>query len=167
VLFVRSSWDVRPSRYLWLTAISNFNYCIVARYHSNHQPRVTHPLLLHLFNFGVRRKQLKHTGFEAFTAVKMCIVTPCGLAGGYQRFGGTYRLCLQGRCKMEAINSSETFLTTCKTTRCHGVTVTLLSLVFCQIFSTSKNVTCKVCILFYVPVFHTMGRFRVFEPNVN
>jgi hypothetical protein len=42
-----------------------------------------------------------HLTFDVLTAVKMSIVvfrvlTPCDLVGGYQCFGGTYRLHLQG-----------------------------------------------------------------------
>jgi hypothetical protein len=35
--------------------------------------------------------------FEVFMAVKMYVVMPCSLAGGYQCFRGTYCLLLQGR----------------------------------------------------------------------
>jgi hypothetical protein len=47
-----------------------------------------------------------------FTAVKMGIVffwvaTPCSLLGGYERFGGTYCLCLLGIFQREALCSSE------------------------------------------------------------
>jgi hypothetical protein len=61
------------------------------------------------------------------------IVTPCSLVGAYQRFGGTYRLHLQGsfshvgryqhfggRVKMKEIRSSETSVTTYKKTRCYN-----------------------------------------------
>jgi hypothetical protein len=40
------------------------------------------------------------------------------LVGGYQRFGGTYM-------KMEAIGSSETLVTTYKTTRRHNLEITI------------------------------------------
>jgi hypothetical protein len=75
-------------------------------------------------------------GFEAFTVVVMKIiiiwdVTPCSLLSCNRRFGGTYRLHLQGRrllvlaeiisstLKMEAICSSETSVETQQTTRRH------------------------------------------------
>jgi hypothetical protein len=64
--------------------------------------------------------------FEIFTAMKIWIVvfwvvTLCSLGDGYQRFGGVYRLHLQGTIKMEAILSSKPILvTTHKITRYHN-----------------------------------------------
>jgi hypothetical protein len=60
--------------------------------------------------------------FGVFTAVKIWIVvswvmTWCCLVGGYQCFGRTYHLPLHGI--METIHSSETLITTCKTTGRH------------------------------------------------
>jgi hypothetical protein len=53
------------------------------------------------FASKVDRKIFQTKGFEVITAVKMpiviyWIVTPCGLAGGYQRLGGICHLHLQG-----------------------------------------------------------------------
>jgi hypothetical protein len=47
--------------------------------------------------FSFVQDQVLILRFEDITALKMSIVvfwaaTPCGLAGVYQRFGGTYRL---------------------------------------------------------------------------
>jgi hypothetical protein len=60
--------------------------------------------------------------FEVLTGVKMSVlvfwvVTPCGLASTYQRFGGTK--CINTALKMEAICSSETYLATSP----YGVTI--------------------------------------------
>jgi hypothetical protein len=59
--------------------------------------------------------------FEVLTAVKMLmlvfwIVTPCGLVGRYQRFGGTYCLHLQV-FSPKAVCSSQTLVSTYKSTQ--------------------------------------------------
>jgi hypothetical protein len=93
-------------------------------------------------------KYVKYVGFEVFTAVVMKIIifwdmTPCSLLRFNRRFGGTYRLHLQGRRNkfsnaccllacwfllkfffrpwrwMKAICSSETSVETQRTTRRH------------------------------------------------
>jgi hypothetical protein len=55
---------------------------------------------------------LKRTG-SAFVATFL-VMMPCSLIGYYQCSRGTRRLHLQSR-RMEAIDSSETLVTTCKT----------------------------------------------------
>jgi hypothetical protein len=88
-------------------------------------------------------QQSASVGFEVFTAVVMKTIifwdmTLCSPMSFNRRFGGTYRLHLQGRrnrfshllvrwfvepisstLKMEAICSSETLVETQRTTRCH------------------------------------------------
>jgi hypothetical protein len=83
-------------------------------------------------------KEFMFVGFEVFTAVVSKSIffwdmTPCSALSCTRRFGGTYRLHLQGRrmfskpaskqvastLKMEAIPSSETSGTTQRTTRRH------------------------------------------------
>jgi hypothetical protein len=52
---------------------------------------------------------------ETMFMLIFCVVTPCELAGKYQRFGGTKCLHLQG-LKMKAVCASETSASTCKST---------------------------------------------------
>jgi hypothetical protein len=97
---------------------------------------------MHFWNaVNFRINGLLDVGFEVFTAVVMKSIifwdmTPCSLLGFNRRFGGTYRLQLQGRrnrfskpassaepisstLKMEAICSFETSVETQRTTRRH------------------------------------------------
>jgi hypothetical protein len=48
------------------------------------------------------------------------VVTPCGLVGGYQHFGGTYSLHLRGELKPEVIRSSKKLVTPYETTQHHN-----------------------------------------------
>jgi hypothetical protein len=48
------------------------------------------------------------------------VVMPCDLVGDYKRFGRTYSLHFQGEVKMAAFLSSETLITTYKTSRHHN-----------------------------------------------
>jgi hypothetical protein len=55
-------------------------------------------------------------------AVKMSrlvfwVVIPCGLVGRYKLFGGTYHLHFQTDLKMEVVCSSETLISTYKSTQ--------------------------------------------------
>jgi hypothetical protein len=65
--------------------------------------------------------------FEVLTAkismLVFWVVTPCGLVGEYESFGGTYCLHLQGwhlDPEMEAVCSSETLVPTFKSTRLYN-----------------------------------------------
>jgi hypothetical protein len=49
------------------------------------------------------------------------VATPCGLVGGYQRFGGTYCLYLQGWWRLETVCSSKTLVSAHKSTRRNNV----------------------------------------------
>jgi hypothetical protein len=58
-------------------------------------------LLSAVMRYRMLRKKLNYMRSEVLTTVKMSIlvfwvVTPCGLIGRYQRFGGIYYLHLQG-----------------------------------------------------------------------
>jgi hypothetical protein len=60
-----------------------------------------------------------YVGSEVLTTVNMLLVvfrflTPCGVVVGYERFGGMYRLFTDPEY------TSETLVTTYKTTRCHN-----------------------------------------------
>jgi hypothetical protein len=88
----------------------------------------------------VSRNECYDLRAEVFMAVKMSgvvlwVVTQCSLAGGYPRFGGTYRLHIQSRIsspssmlKMEVTHSSKMLTTKYKTqtrrpqrTQCYDV----------------------------------------------
>jgi hypothetical protein len=65
---------------------------------------------------------LGYLRLEVLTAVKMTMVifwavTQCDFVGGYQSFGGTHCIHLQGETNIEAIRSSETMVIIYKTTQ--------------------------------------------------
>jgi hypothetical protein len=60
--------------------------------------------------------------FEVLTALKILmlvfwVVMPCGLVGRHQRFGGACCLHRTSGMKMEVVRSSETLVSTCKSSR--------------------------------------------------
>jgi hypothetical protein len=75
--------------------ISKFNVILLVPI-SSHSERLLSVLCCLFLQFVVRFSHNKKMSMKI--AMVVCwVVAPCGLTGGYQRFGGTYRLHLQGR----------------------------------------------------------------------